>query len=68
MSRPRHRLRTTPEDHRLLVRSLEMELADLERHRNACVERLAKVMEAIVSVRKRLAAAREADKGGRRTT
>jgi hypothetical protein len=64
MRGPRHRLRMTPEDRRLLVRTLEMELADLERHRNVCVERLARVIEAIVSLRKRLAAAREADKGG----
>jgi hypothetical protein len=64
MRMPRHRVHTTPADRRLLVRRLEMELADAKRARGECVERLIHLGEAIVSLRKRLAAAREANKGG----
>lgn len=60
MRAPRHRVRTTPDDRRLLVRRLEMELADAVQARRACVERLIHLGDAIVSLRKRLAAAREA--------
>jgi predicted ribosome-associated RNA-binding protein Tma20 len=59
MRGPRHRVRTTPEDRRLLVRRLEMELADAKRARGECVERLIHLGDAIVSLHKRLAEARE---------